>query len=387
MKKALSLLFVLFLNPGIKAQITSPFDRIAALFADYQYQEADHALQVLADSLQRDARYSKYDAQIGRALGDVERAREAYGRWLQIDSLSITAQMAWAQLEISQQNYDQAGRLYLALLKQDSLNPYFHKSLAYLELKRESPLGALAAFYRSLALDDANQEVAAQLIRLCMEIKNYPAADSLLAIYAVRHPNSRIFLQFDLASGFSQKDYSRVINRGEILMGALKDSSLLTLKRVGIAHYHQQQWLSSEALLQKALDLSDDKEQVYYYLGMLKAQQGLEAEAQAYLKQAIAAGTSESMPVYHLNLALSYDADGNYGAAITYYQKAWKATESPLILYYLARAYDGYYRDKEPAQVYYQAFLKKAGDRYYEYKDFSRKRLVELKRLQHFRGE
>lgn len=387
MKIVLPLLIFSCVAFHLSGQSADSYETVAKLIADYQYQEADDQLQKMADSLKADLRYAKYDAQIARAKGDVERARSAYRLWLENDSSSIAAKTAWAQLESSQQNYKEAGDLYLKLIEQDPNNPHFHKLLAYLELKRESPIGALGAFYRSLELEDANQEVAAQVIRLSMEIKNFPAADSLLTIYLNRHPYSRIFLQLDLASAFSQKRYERLIQRGTVLLDSLQDSSLLTLKRLGIAHYHQQSWESAEALLLKALQKSEEQEQLFYYLGMLKSQQGLEQEARAYLKKAIEAGTSESLPVYHLNLALSWDAEAHYAEAIPYYQLAWEETQSPLILYYLARAYDEYYREKKTAESHYERFLDEVGDQYYEYQDFSRKRLAELKRIRHFRGE
>jgi len=372
---------------GAYAQKPNPYAELEESINQYQFQKAAQILEALPDSLKSDLSYHTYAARIYRSLGNFKQARNAYQNCLRIDSLAVQPQIAWAQLEIGAQNYNQAAKLYLNLISQDSLNPHFYKLLAYLELKRESSLGAMAAFSKALELSGSDQEAAVQLILLYLDQQIYPQADSLIGVYEAENPDAKLIQQLALRSAFSQKQYPRVQLTGQHLLKDLGDSSLMVLRSLGISYYHLKAYPQADTILQIALKLTKEPEQIYFYLGMSKLAQNLHAEGQAYLQKAIEAGISKSMSVYELNMALSLDEEGRYGEAIPYYQSVYKQTQSPLMLYYLARDYDQFYRDKQPALSYYQAFLDKAGSEYYQYQDFSRKRIAELKRIQHFKGE
>lgn len=369
------------------AQEHSSFTEVEEAINQYQFIKAAESLESLPDSLKSELTYHNLAARIYRSLGDFKQARRAYQNCMRLEPHSVQTQIAWAQLEIGAHNYDQAGKLYLNLIEQDSLNPHFYKLLAYLELKRESNLGAMAAFNKSLELSERDQEAAVQLILLYLNQQIYPQADSLIRIYKAESPDSKLIHQLELRSAFSQKQYPRVQVTSQHLLKEFGDSSLLVLRSLGIAYYHLKAYNQADTILQLALEISQEPEQIFFYLGMSKLAQNQHHLGQAYLQKAMEAGTSKSMSVYELNMALSLDEEGRYGDAISYYQSVYRQTQSPLILYYLARDYDQFYLDKNPALNYYQAFLGNAGSEYLQYQDFSRKRIAELKRIQHFKGD
>jgi len=94
---------------------------------------------------------------------------------------------------------------------------------------------------------------------------------------------------------------------------------------------------------------------------------------------------SEALGVYELHLAFSLDDQEKYTEAIPFYQQAYAKNPSVVILYYLARDYDEAYRDKTLAIRYYQRFLNESNNSYYEYSQYAKERISELKRIQHFR--
>ncbi len=380
------LILFLFTYP-LFAQDKNAFASVQSALANYQFDNARIQLDGLEDSLKNSAQFFEYSAKVYRATGEFPKARDAYQMWWRSDSNSVQALASWAQLETVVQNYAKASELYLELIMLDSLNPHFYKSLAYLEIKRESKVGAMIAFDRALELAPKDQEVIAQMVRIYIELKNYPKADSLIKSVLLEDPQNLLFSKLNLRSAYSQKSYARVVEIGNRLLTEDEDSSRVTMRMVGIARYHLEDWKNAEILLLKTLGLSEDKEQLLYYVGMCKIAQGQLQEGQEYLRMAIEAGISESIPLYQLNLALSLDEQRRYGEAIPYYKAVWEETQSPLILYYLARDYDEYYLDKKPALEHYQLFLDEAGDEHYQYQDYSRKRIAELRKLLHFRQD
>lgn len=378
--------FILFSFYSLFGQVTHPYLQIEHHLGSYQFEQAKLALEELPDSLKEEELYHSYRAQIARARGDLQEARSAYEAWIALDSNSLKAYLAWAQVESQAHNYPKAAKLYLSLIARDSLNPYFYKLLAYLELKRESSIGALIAFEKVLELNPKDQEAAAQLSKLYLDLEQFQLADSLLQGHLVLDSMSRPLNRLYLQSAFLQKQYPEAAKRAAFSLKELGDSSLAILRMSGIANYHIQEWSVATDLLLKALDSSSDKEQILFYLGMIHIAREEHQKGQAYLKLAMQEGTSKAMAVYQLNLALSYDETAKYQKAIPLYQAVWESSQSPLMLYYLARAYDQYYADKGPAKDHYQLFLNSAGDDYYRYQDYSRKRIAELKRQEHFKA-
>lgn len=374
-------------NLALMAQNGNPYQALEKELARYRFKAAEAHLSSLPDSLQQEPKYYAYKAQIFRNLGDFPQAARAYERALALDSQSVSLRMAWAKMEIDRHNYPRAGVLYRQLITQDTGNPYFYKQLAYLELKRQSSVGAMSAFMRVLELAPRDFESAAQLIRLYLDLKIYDRADSLLNHFLAYDQENRILNQLSLHSAFAQKQYPRMQVHGQKLVSSLKDSNFQVLKMLGIAYYHLQNYASADTFLTKALSLTEQNDKLYFYLGMTKIAREDYDAGQNYLEQAIEAGTNEALPVYRLNLALVLDDQERYKEAIGQYKRVWLETHSAVVLYYLARDYDEYYRDKSQALNYYQQFLEKAGSEYYRYQQYSRERISEIKKIEHFRAE
>ena len=77
-----------------------------------------------------------------------------------------------------------------------------------------------------------------------------------------------------------------------------------------------------------------------------------------------------------------YNKEDNLKEAIPHYKDAYKYGEDPVLLFYLARASDKYYEDKNVALRYYRKFIKSGFDNK-EYKDYSAQRVTALKEFLH----
>ena len=81
-------------------------------------------------------------------------------------------------------------------------------------------------------------------------------------------------------------------------------------------------------------------------------------------------------------MARLYAKEEDLKAAIPHYQDAYKYGEDPLVLFYLARASDNYYKDKNIAIRYYTKFIKSNYD-HAEYQKYAADRKRYLKELIH----
>ena len=101
-----------------------------------------------------------------------------------------------------------------------------------------------------------------------------------------------------------------------------------------------------------------------------------------HFSEAIKAAISEDVDLYHRNAARMYSKKEDLKNAIPHYKDAYKYGEDPLILFYLGRAADGYYKDKQIAIRYYQRYLKSPHD-HEEYKEYCTQRIRYLREIVH----
>ncbi|WP_421754120.1 tetratricopeptide repeat protein [Croceimicrobium sp.] len=389
MKIPYLLVFIFLIqSPGLWAQEgQESLKPIEEALASYQYQKAFSLLNALPVEDQKSEAYYALASSTYRALGYSNEARSIYQAWTDLDSTSLEAWLQWAQMENQVQEYDEAFRIYSKLLSLDSTNAYFHKLMGQLQLKRENPVGALGSFIDAAQLNPKDSWIQAQLINLYLEFQFYAQADSLLELNLQSEPDSKLLRQLALRSAFIQKQYPEVLMESAALFQLDADSTYSLMRMQGIAAYHNGNYALADSSLQRAVQLTQDPETLYFYLALSKFAQDANAAGEAYLRAAIKAGISKAIPVYELNLALYLDEEKRYTEAIPLYKSVYEANESPLMLYYLARAYDEQYKSKTTALSYYEQFLEKGQEEPFQYLAYSRERISEIKKVQHFQAE
>lgn len=380
-KWALSLFLFLFHGAYLSAQ--QSFAKVDSLIGLAQYQMALEKLQL--NALEGEGGYLR-QAQIATALGNSPLALASYKHILDLDSNHVKALNASARLESQRANYRQASIHYYRLHEMDTANPYYLKQLGALSLKRGSIALAFAYFNSAFSLSPNDLELITNLSKLYLEMKFYDQCDSLLRKGMTLDSGSASLIMLDIQSSYRQKDYARMDNALNRLLRVQKDSSGFFLRNKGIAAYHQNDYQSSIDCLELLVKQEGPSELVLFYLGLAHRDLDQLEPASQYLNQSIEESISTQIGTYYLNLALVEEERGQLGKAIAAYQEAYQAKAKPVILYYLAVAYDQYYQDKSPAISYYQRYLKDAPDSDFSYIDYAQKRISELKKRQHFQA-
>ena len=134
--------------------------------------------------------------------------------------------------------------------------------------------------------------------------------------------------------------------------------------------------------LTRALATTPEDEKVHYYLGV--AHEKLEDYKSAifHFEKATDYSISPSLGKYFRDLAKLYDQEKDLPKAIEAYKEAYRYGADPKLLYYLARASDIYYKDKNIAIKYYGRYISSKDDTK-TYKNYSRERKRYLKEQIH----
>ena len=86
--------------------------------------------------------------------------------------------------------------------------------------------------------------------------------------------------------------------------------------------------------------------------------------------------------MYHRNTGRIANKEKKYQKAIAHYRDAYKYSDDPVLLYYLATTCDTYYKDKSIAINYYKKYMK-SGHSHTEYQEYAKRRSRYLKELKH----
>jgi len=101
-----------------------------------------------------------------------------------------------------------------------------------------------------------------------------------------------------------------------------------------------------------------------------------------HYEKALDEGISSNTDLYHRNLARMYNDAGKLREAIEHYKDAYKYGEDPLVLFYLARACDIYYKDKSVAVNYDSKYIR-SSEPTEEYKQVAKDRRQHLREQMH----
>ena len=317
-------------------------------------------------------------------LGMHPRARQHFLNLELRDSTSLIALTQLANLYEQEENIPKAIKYHTRLSRLYPDRGYHFRKLG--ALYKSAGLRSDAVRYYDQALKLFPQDLAAirGLSELYLLDRQFVNADSMLrAGLAQDSLNNRLHLLM-ARSQFLQKAYDSTAYYMEQIRGqyVLKPHHE---RMLGHAYVQVDSFERAVYHLMKALTNDGSKEYVHYNLFV--AHEALEdtESAKYHLQEAIKEGTSDDLDLYHRNLARLYNEEDNLKEAIPHYQDAYKYGEDPLVLFYLARASDVYYKDKNVAVRYYARFIKSGYD-HPEYRDYSGKRMRYLKEHMHQGG-
>lgn len=310
-------------------------------------------------------------------IGDLPRSRQLFLFLEKKDSINKRALSQLASLYEQEQNTPKAIKYYTKLTKQYSDNPIYFRKLAKqyqgAGLKRD----AIKYYQKAFAMNPKDQLTIKGLAELYLLEKELELADTLLWS-GLANDSSNIHFNLLIAnSKYRQKVYDSTVYYMEIIRGKY-DFRPHQNKMLGYAYLQVDSLDKSIRYLTKAINDPGTKEYAHYNLGVAYEKKDDMEYALHHYNEAVKAGISKDVDLYHRNVARLYSREEKLKEAIPHYKDAYKYGQDPLILFYLARASDVYYKDKSIALRHYKNFIKSAYD-HPEYIEYSKERRRYLK--------
>lgn len=334
---------------------------------------------VLSDSLNIDC-YEKLSLSAYR-LGDTPKARENYLALEKIDSTNKLALSQLASIFEQDKNSPKAIKYYHKLVKYYPENPVYFRKLA----QNYQAAGLLTDAFRYYAEAYKKNNRDLFTIKGISEIfisnKQYAEADSIM-LKGLEIDTMNVNLHLLIAqSKYRQKVYDSTVHYLDRIKYTI-DFSPYYNKMFGYAYIQIDSFEKSIPLLEKSLVDEGSKEYAHYYLATAYYNLDNMEYALHHYNKALEEGISNNVDLYHRSLAKLYNDDNKLKEAIAHYKDAYKYGDDPLMLFYLARASEIYYKDKSIALNYYKRYIKSKHNNS-EYIDYAKERSRHLKELRH----
>ncbi len=316
-------------------------------------------------------------------LGHYPQAEKAYLKLLDQKPEDITARNNLAAIYMMTENYEMAGRQYKKLIRIDYSNGYYHKKYADVKVKLGDFQRALAEYEVSLMQNPEDIEVISKLINIYQGLKIFSQADTLLNMGLSFDPDNPKLVNQKALLAYKQGKYPEVISTLKDYLSSAEDTTILHAKLLGASFYHTGNYVMAISMLNRALDGTSKPELIHYYLGLSYKNYGDNERCIFHLKKAIESGISDNISDYYKNLAIIYEDEGKHREAIDAYKAAYDSSKEKILLYFLARNCDIYYRDKKIALNYYKQYLAEYDTANIELMDYSKDRISILKERIH----
>lgn len=378
--------FLLFCVLGLySSSLVSQVDSLAEQAGRYYAEENySKALKLYQQALSIDSTQLLLYERAGLSalkLGQLPEARTLFIQLETKDSSNVIALRQLANIYEQEENIPKGIKYYNRLAQLYPDRGLYHRKLGQLYREASLMTEALKYFTQANRLNPSDLTSLRGLSELLLSEKRFNEGDSLL-IAGIEMDSLNIRLNLLMAkSKFRQNQYDSTAYYVEKIRGkfVLKPQYQ---KMLGYAYIQIDSFDRAIFHLSKALTNDGTKEYAHYNLAVaFEAKDDMEA-AKFHLEEAIKSGISKDVDLYHRNLARLYNKEDNLKEAIPHYKDAYKYGEDPVLLFYLARASDKYYEDKNVALRYYRKFIKSDFDNK-EYKDYSAQRVTALKEFLH----
>lgn len=314
-------------------------------------------------------------------IGDLPRARQLFIQLEQKDSTSKLALAQLASLYEQEQNTPKAIKYYTRLTKNFPDNPIYFRKLAKQYQSAGLKRDASKHYQSAYNLNPRDQLTIKGLAEIYLMDKEYALTDSLLRAGLDMDSMNIHFNLLIANSKYRQKAYDSTVYYMEVIRGKY-DFRPHQNKMLGYAYLQVDSLDKSIRYLTKAINDPGTKEYAHYNLGAAYEKKNDTEFALHHYQEAVKAGISEQIDLYHRNVARLFAKEEKLKEAIPHYKDAYKYGEDPLVLFYLARASDVYYKDKNIAIRHYNNFIKSGYD-HEEYIQYSKERKRYLKEQQH----
>ena len=317
-------------------------------------------------------------------LGIMSKAKAYFHRIENDPTFYKNACINLASIYDAQENIPKAIKYNRLLRDSFPENPVYHRKIGSLLMKAALPKEAFLSYAKALSLNPDDVTTIRSISEIFVNNGQHSDADSLLR-HGLSIDSTNVGLSLLLARNFYKQ---RMYDSTVVVMDKLKrtiDFSNYYNKLYGYSLLQIDSVDQSIFYLQKSLVNEGDPEYAHYYLANAYELKG-DIEASLYhLDEAITTGTSAGLKSYHRNKARLLNKENKLREAIKAYEWAYRYDEDPLLLFYLGRACDAYYKDKSIAVRYYDRYAK-SKDGNQEYKEYAKDRSRRLKEMMHQSG-
>lgn len=376
------------LSVAISSTVFSQMDSLKTLALDgYNEQNYVEALGFFEKCIALDsADFESYEkgGLSAYRLGDIPKARDLFLKLEKKDTLNKLAYTQLATIYEQQNNTPKAIKYYMKLNEMFPDNAIYYRKLAQQYYSARLFIDAFKYYGEAHKRNPRDLFTIKGISEMFLNNKQYNEADSMLIAGIAMDTLNINFHQLLATSKYKQKDYDSTVYYLKRIRGRV-DLSPYFNKMMGYSLIQIDSFERSIPYLFKSITDHGHNEHSHYYLATAYSKLDSTSFALHHYQEALSEGISKNVDLYHRNLAKIYNEENKLKEAISHYQDAYKYGEDPLVLFYLARASDIYYKDKSIAIRYYSRFIKSGYD-HAEYVDYSKQRRTYLKELKHQSG-
>lgn len=365
------------------AALQQKYEQALGRINAYQF---DKALELLSTCYIEDPKNVEYLTRMAYCqfqLGRYPDAKLFYNQVLRQDSTHTTSISSLGSIYERENNYREALRYYVYWTSIDSTNSFAFKRCGYSALRSGLGTEAILYFLQAHGLNPADIEIIDQLSSLYLASEQLEYAETILQKGLNIDPNNIRLLQNKSRLFNKRRDYPTVVNAIEKTM-ALGDTSEYYQMMIGVAYLHLDSLDKAIVNLEHIIQRKEDTEHTHHYLGLAYRQKGDFAKSIAHYEQAIAKGISPKVDAYYADLGAIAETQGDFRTAIAHYQKALEYNPKNEYVFFIARSNDLAFKDKRMALRYYEQYLASKDE---EFKEYTEKRIVQLKEIMHFRSK
>lgn len=381
MSKILIILGFSFLQSMVFCQNDSLLLLAEQYYENQDYENAFHAYSECYKSDSENEFCLKQAAMSSYRLGDLPKAKTLFEVLVKVDSVNRVGLVQLANIYEQEKNTPKAIKYYSKLTKLFQENSTYYRKLAQQYHNAGLLIEAFSNYNKAYKLNSKDMYALQGITEIFVSNQQYVEADSMLLIGLAADTFNIKMNQLLARSKYKQKEYDQTIYTLERITGRV-DLSPYFNKMLGYAYIQIDSFERAIYYLQKSLSDEGSKEYAHYYLATAYEKLENPDYALHHYQEALKEGVSDNVSNYHRNLAKIYNEKNKLKEAIPHYQDAIKYGDDPLLMFFMARAADKYYKDKNIAIRYYGKYLKSSDDNA-EYKKYSKDRMIYLKEIRH----
>jgi tetratricopeptide (TPR) repeat protein len=315
-------------------------------------------------------------------LGNFANAKKLFLEILETDSLHAGAIKSLASIFETEEHAPKAIKYYSLLIDLYPENSIYKRKKAQLLYTAGERGEAFNLYAEAYHINSNDIHTVKGLVELLHTNDQFEEIDRILSAFRILDNKNVNALLLSGRNKYKRKQFDSAVHflslaTNEIDLNnyyhKMLGYSLMQIDSIDLSIYY----------LEKSLVNEGSPEYAHYYLASAYEKKGEMETSKFHYKKAIDAAISNDVHRYYRELGRIYDQENNLKDAIVNFQEAYKHSLDPTVLFYLARASDIYYKDKNIAIRYYAKYIRMAPDDQAEYKSYARDRSLFLKEQIH----